>query len=284
MISSEREAGKYIATHFWSGYFDSLAVWGEEYPDTLTGGVARKEFNEAVRLYALSLWSLANGTALKTQRALMSECESLIGTEKGRETYKKILNVLESILYDPVSDFRNEEFYIPVIESRLATGLADSIPLPTYRFRLEKCSLNRTGTKAADFSFIAGNGQRGRLYGIKADYILLMFTNPGCPACRSAVEQIHDSEILMRLVSQGKMQLLNIYIDEDVEAWRTHLGDYPEEWLSGYDDSLILRNGNLYDVRAIPSIYLLDRDKKVMFKDVSLSILIPLLENSSMAD
>lgn len=284
MISSERDAEKYIATHFWNGYFDSLAVWGEEYPDTLTGGVAREDFNEAVRLYVLSLWSLANETALKTQRALMSKCESLIGTEKGRETYKKILNVLESILYDPVSDFRNEEFYIPVIESRLATRLADSTSLPTYRFRLEKCFLNRTGTKAADFSFIAGNGQRHRLYGINADYILLMFTNPGCPACRSAVEQIHDSKVLMKLVSQRKMRLLNIYIDEDVKAWRSYLGDYPEEWLSGYDDNLILRNGNLYDVRAIPSIYLLDRDKKVIFKDISLSILIPLLDMSLEGD
>ena len=63
------------------------------------------------------------------------------------------------------------------------------------------------------------------------------------------------------------MQVLNIYIDEDIEAWRSYMPIYPENWYNGFDPDLVIRGENLYNVRAIPSLYLLDRDKTVIMKD-----------------
>ena len=42
---------------------------------------------------------------------------------------------------------------------------------------------------------------------------------------------------------------------------------YPEEWYNGFDPDLIIRNDLLYNVRAIPSLYLLDAEKRVILKD-----------------
>jgi hypothetical protein len=42
---------------------------------------------------------------------------------------------------------------------------------------------------------------------------------------------------------------------------------YPDEWYNGFDPDLAIRTDNLYSVRAIPSLYLLDQDKRVIMKD-----------------
>ena len=52
-----------------------------------------------------------------------------------------------------------------------------------------------------------------------------------------------------------------------MDLWQEHIGDYPKEWIIAYDPSLTLRNMDIYNIRAIPSLYLLDKDKKVLLKD-----------------
>ena len=42
---------------------------------------------------------------------------------------------------------------------------------------------------------------------------------------------------------------------------------YPEEWYNGFDPDFVLRNNDIYNVRAIPSLYLLDSQKTVIMKD-----------------
>ena len=60
---------------------------------------------------------------------------------------------------------------------------------------------------------------------------------------------------------------MNVYIDEDLKSWREYMPVYPREWLNGYDASHIIREDVLYCVRAIPSLYLLDSDKRILLKD-----------------
>jgi hypothetical protein len=63
------------------------------------------------------------------------------------------------------------------------------------------------------------------------------------------------------------MAVLNIYIDEDLESWRSYMPIYPETWYNGFDPDMVIRGETLYNVRAIPSLYLLDQDKNVIMKD-----------------
>jgi len=43
-----------------------------------------------------------------------------------------------------------------------------------------------------------------------------------------------------------------------------------KEWTNGYDKELVIKNKNLYDLRAIPTLYLLDKNKTVLLKDATL--------------
>ena len=77
---------------------------------------------------------------------------------------------------------------------------------------------------------------------------------------------------------QGRLALLSIYIDEicppGIRACRTIL----MTGFTGYNQDLSIRDALVYDVRAIPSLYLLDRNKAVIFKDISTGMLMLQLE------
>ena len=54
---------------------------------------------------------------------------------------------------------------------------------------------------------------------------------------------------------------------------------YPDNWYNGYDPDYVIREDILYNVRAIPSLYLLDKDKKVLMKDAPQERLFSWLES-----
>jgi hypothetical protein len=105
------------------------------------------------------------------------------------------------------------------------------------------------------------------LYGVKAPYTLLFFSNPGCDACMNIINVLKGEPRIAQMIASGQLAVLNIYIDEDLEAWRSYMPIYPDEWYNGFDPDFIIRNQELYNVRAIPSLYLLDAEKKVLLKD-----------------
>lgn len=139
------------------------------------------------------------------------------------------------------------------------------------------CLNNRPGEPAADFCFTDSRGNVHNLYEVQAEYTLLLFSNPGCPACREIIATLQNSNLVTSMQAEGLMALLSIYIDEDIAEWHRGLSDYPDTWITGYNHDLTVRDGLLYDVRAIPSLYLLDRDKKVIFKDISAGMLMLML-------
>ena len=55
--------------------------------------------------------------------------------------------------------------------------------------------------------------------------------------------------------------------DEDLGAWRAYRDRIPARWINAYDATQQLREKELYDLKAIPALYLLDCDKRVLVKD-----------------
>jgi hypothetical protein len=72
---------------------------------------------------------------------------------------------------------------------------------------------------------------------------------------------------IAQMIADKTLAVLNIYIDEDIQAWRSYMPIYPEEWYNGFDPDFVLRSNEIYAVRAIPSLYLLDNEKRVILKD-----------------
>ena len=179
------------------------------------------------------------------------------------------------VLYDPNSPLRNDEFYIPVLRAQLAAPWYNEYERLGPEYELLTVMQNRVGHPANDFRYTLASGATGTLYGIQAEYVLLFINNPGCPMCREIREAITASPMLNEMIERGRLKVLALYPDEDLEAWKDYRDEIPPAWINAYDAGCVLREKNLYNLNAIPSLYLLDRNKRVLVKD---SVDVPLIE------
>ena len=173
----------------------------------------------------------------------------------------------EVVLHDPNSPLRNDEFYIPVLEAQLRAPWYDEYERIAPQYDLQIARQNRLGQPAKDFRYTLASGRSGTLYGLDAEYVLLFINNPGCAMCREIREAISSSPMLTEMIEHGRLQVLAIYPDEDLSEWRAYRDEMPASWINAYDKGCVIRNELLYDLHAIPALYLLDRNKRVLVKD-----------------
>lgn len=171
------------------------------------------------------------------------------------------------VLHDPNSPLRNDELYIPVLQALLAAPWYDEYERLGPEYELYTVMQNRLGHTANDFRYTLASGATGTLHGLHAEYVLLFVNNPGCPMCREIREAITASPMLNEMIERGRLKVLALYPDEDVEAWKAYRDEIPPSWINAYDAGCVIREKNLYNLNAIPSLYLFDDEKRVLVKD-----------------
>jgi len=165
----------------------------------------------------------------------------------------------ERVLHDPNSPARNDELYIPVLEALVSSPWLDRWERIAPQHDLRMASQNRIGRPANDFRYTTADGVTRRMYDIRAEYLLLFINNPGCNMCKTVREAISASPMLNELIERGKLKVLALFPDEDLTEWQEYRPQIPARWINAYDKGCVVRDRELYDLKAIPALYLLDR-------------------------
>jgi hypothetical protein len=119
-----------------------------------------------------------------------------------------------------------------------------------YRTLLALVGRNQQGTIATDFTYTLANGTQGRLHKIDSPFTLLWFYDPGCGECAQTKADVVASGYLDMLHSMGAIEVLAVYADGDVAAWRKAQPERPDWWIWAYDKGQVIQNKNLYDLKA----------------------------------
>ena len=255
----------YATEHFWDRFFSDAK--GYRCDSSTVCGVSRERLEEIFATYVTILGQQDINAGRKGMERLFEQVEACQKADSLSNAYQAFAEIAGHYLYDPNSPLRNEDLYQPYAARLAAGALTDPALAPARAFEARICALNAVGTPAADFRFTDFAGRSRRLYDIRADYTLLFFSNPGCEACKGIINTLQTLPSLPGLISSGRLAVVNVYIDEDLAAWREYQGVYPKEWYNGYDPTYTIRQDLLYSVRAIPSLYVLDKDKRVILKD-----------------
>lgn len=219
-------------------------------------------FDEA----ALKEFVLAS--AGKDKTIVLREMDSLLTIAvKDSAVFFQTVSYLEKPFGNPNSAYRNEEYYAQVLTAKMKSEWIDSTTKSMTREKLYLLMQNRPGSLANDFTYATASGAKKKLYDIKVDHVLLYFYNPECNACKEMKTALQSSSIISEKVKSGELKILAIYTDKDEMVWLNQLCEMPEEWIHGRDENEYLYKNKLYDLRAIPTVYLLDKDKKVVLKD-----------------
>lgn len=248
---SEEQKLRYALDHYWDNF---------DFSDTTF--IATTDFQQILTAYAIYVGGyLPDSLAHPVMSQLMQKAST------SKPMFEYFLKLADIVLHHQDSHMRNDEKYIPVLEAAMASPLLDEYAKMRHAFDLEMALKNRVGRMAQDFSYTLPSGATRRLYSVNADYILVFFGDPDCPMCRGIREKIVASPTLTELLAQGRLKIIAVYPDEDLAMWRNHLADYPDTWINSYDKDMALTKNRTYDLRAIPSLYLLDSQKRVVLKD-----------------
>jgi len=263
LISEPAARATYLAEHYWDGYFsgdglsDSSALLGVALPD----------LEQAMANWCGVLGEMPVGAAQKAVGKAFDAMEARHAADTSAQVFARFGEIVIRYLYDPNSPLRSEDLYLPFVQKLVQSPWTPEDMRPAYRYEARMCAMNPIGAKVPDFRYKMLGGRISRLYAIRAEYLMLFFSNPGCQACKGIIEDVMGHPGIEELMASGHLAVMNLYIDEDIAAWRAYAPNYPASWISGYDPDGVIRADRLYHVRAIPSLYLLDAQKRVILRD-----------------
>ena len=256
----------YAIEHYWDGFFG-----GDGRTDSARVlGVPKGEVEQALANYIGVLGRAPLPQAGKAVSGLFDALAAKQAADTSNRVYLAMTEMVARYLYDPNSPLRDEDLYLPFVQKMAASPLTREDMRTAYRYEAQMCALNPRGSVAPDFVMTLRGGTQVRMHSVRAERTLLFFSNPGCHNCKEIIDALQADGNVLNLIREGRLAVLNIYIDEDLDAWRSYLPIYPKEWLNGYDAAHILRQDVLYNIRAIPSLYLLDAEKRILLKDAPL--------------
>ena len=242
----------YIAEHFFDAY-----TWDDE--RLLKTPVLYQQFKE----FAQTIFPLQPETTIPIV------LKALNASKKNRSLYLALFDYLEHDFGDYRSPYRDVTLYIEMLQDILQQPDIEEFRRNFYEYELKLISKNQEGDQAIDFKILLSNGDTTNLYAFEAEILLLYFQNPDCPTCSEFREKMKNMESLYRAITSGKLKVLSIYFEENEELWRNYLKTKAfTNWTHGWNYDLRISEERLYDVRNIPTIMILDKNKKVIKKDI----------------
>jgi thiol-disulfide isomerase/thioredoxin len=254
----------YLQTHYWDGiqFYDTAILDAPGFDDKLDN-----YFDRFVSINADSVnkkidWVISYAGA-------------------NEKTERFFLEYFINRYYNPKQPWE-EQVLIHIFEKYFAQksyswlGEKDKQQVADWVFRI---MANTKGRPAADINLPDTAGIKRTLYNLKAPYTLVIFWNPLCEHCKQVLPQL-DSFYNSKWKTMG-VQFFAVAMElrDTKEMWESvinelHVNEWTHVYYSKADDEDRITKGLgsytlLYNVSIFPTLYLLDKDKKITAKNVT---------------
>lgn len=212
------------------------------------------------------------------QAAVTEGIQTMLNNARvNKEVFDFFVTQYDKYLYDPNSPMRNDQYYEPVLVYLVNSDMLSDQDKTVKATLLKLVRKNQPGSEAADFAFLQADGKRSTLHSLDKRFTLLFFYEPGCPHCEQAIAEMKNQETINRLIQDQVLTVLAVYPFGGHAVWKDYASQLPENWLNVFDDAEVIMKSGKYDLKATPTIFLLDSDKKVLLKDVDVQQLLAYL-------
>ena len=253
VMTNPDERRSYLLQHYWDRY---------DFADTALlhrAGVTEQGLVNYVALVA------SHPDQEEAARAVDGFCRTMAAKDEARDVFASLL---EKYLYDPMSPLRDDALYVRFLDRLLAHAPKEDARRDRWSFYKELAGKNNPGARAQDFAYYLPDGRKQTLYGTPGRQTLLFFYDPECENCHTTLLEMKASAALAEAVRAGQVTVLAVYTEGSPDVWHARLGEMPEDWIVGTDREVI-KTKALYDLKAMPTLYLLDAEKRVVRKDVA---------------
>lgn len=256
LLTDSEQRKEYLLKHYWDNF---------DFSDTLL--VNNRSVSEQGWVNQLGL--LASGPVPEAwiEESLDNLCTGMEKTEQARRFF---MSMIDEYLYNPNSPYYDEDWYRIYLKRMLRSTVLDEASKSSLKFRLDLISRNMPGTLAQDFVYYLPDGTQHTLRKtpVEGNRLLLVFYDPECGNCQESLHVMAADDKLADAVAAGRLTVLAIYTEGNEAVWRKALPEIPQSWIVGNDRQQV-KDEAKFDLKAMPSFYLLDGKKKILLKDAS---------------
>lgn len=243
------ERCNYLTQHWWDKMNFSTPI--PESKDSL--------LVEAMTTYIEVMKNANFNVGLASIRDLMFKAQT------NQPNFMKIAAVAQLLLYynnAAVKDDVYETFAKAVAE---ATWVKSDVKTQ-FKHQLQCIANSKLDSKIADFSFTTMSGGKSKLSDVTGAECYLLFFCPEDINGSIARTRLSTDVTIDGLVKAGKVKVVYITNDKTSAAWQQASKELETSWTVGHSDD-VFKN---YDIRITPSFIVLDKDYKVLNKNLTI--------------
>ena len=124
-----------------------------------------------------------------------------------------------------------------------------------------------TGSIAPEINFFDTTGQRISLHSVKAKYTLVYFWDPDCDHCKIATPQLQS---LYNKYNSTDFQVYAVSTQQQYKNWAKYIASNQLTWINVWEPELIESIYKRYQIGSTPQLFLLDSEKRILSKNISM--------------
>lgn len=156
---------------------------------------------------------------------------------------------------------------------------ADSAFLADLRENVDGIRYTLIGLKAPDIKMPSVTGEWFKLSEVNAPYTILAFWEPSCGHCKKEIP--HLKTAVYDKFAQYGVKVFAVYVQVDEAPWKEFIEEHQlEEFINVYDPYGRTRFRQYYHIKSTPTIFVLDKDKKIVAKKLGVDQIADFLNHS----
>ena len=135
---------------------------------------------------------------------------------------------------------------------------------------------NLIGKKAENLVMDSYKGIFVSLYDVDKDFTILYFWEPNCGHCKESTPKL---KALYEKTRNYSLEVFAICTISEKDKWSKYIEENKLAWINGWDPQRNSRFDYYYNVQSTPLIYILDKNKKIIAKKISVEDISSFIDN-----
>ncbi|MDE6534256.1 MAG: DUF5106 domain-containing protein [Muribaculaceae bacterium] len=245
-IESINDKSNYLVDHFW----DAMDFKSKKTVD-------QNALNDAFSVYSVPMrWADKTKTLASADRLIEK-------ISKNPTLMIQFMKAAEEALYGPRAEAWIDEVYVKFLNAFIKNKKIPDSRKNKYRIQLASLEKTIIGSPVPEFKFTDRHGKDATYFPMTTPTILI-FGNPSLTDWRLSRLRMESNTALSQAVEKGKVNVIYIVSSENPD-WKNEISDYSDKWTVGYAPTI----GESFDLRVMPSIYVIGADGKIILKNVT---------------
>jgi thiol-disulfide isomerase/thioredoxin len=135
---------------------------------------------------------------------------------------------------------------------------------------------NLIGKKAENLVMDSYNGIFVSLYDVEKDFTVLYFWEPNCGHCQEATPKL---KVYYDKPKDYSLEVFAVCTTSERAKWTKYIEDNKLTWINGWDPKRSSHFDYYYNIQSTPTVYILDKNKKIIAKKLGVEEIGPFIEN-----